>query len=274
MRTRAAAGGGNAMEPRPSFNPQVPSIARTYDYLLGGKDNYPADREIGEIFIRRFPGAVQIALDNRACLVRAVTFIAGELRIRQFIDLGSGLPTADNVHQVAQRADPGARVVYVDNDPIVLAHGRAMLAEDECTAVVRADIRQPSQILSDPEVRGLIDFGRPVAVIASAVLHHLLDEEDPLGVISAMCDATSAGSCLFVSHFRTLDDPDSAALEAVMLEAFGRGVWRTSEQIGQFFGDMRLTAPGITPCARWRPDTDPGDLTLYQHLIVAGLGRK
>jgi hypothetical protein len=178
------------------------------------------------------------------------------------------------VHQVAQRADPGARVVYVDNDPIVLAHGRAMLAEDECTAVVRADIRQPSQILSDPEVRGLIDFGRPVAVIASAVLHHLLDEEDPLGVISAMCDATSAGSCLFVSHFRTLDDPDSAALEAVMLEAFGRGVWRTSEQIGQFFGDMRLTAPGITPCARWRPDTDPGDLTLYQDLIVAGLGRK
>jgi len=262
------------MEPKPSFNPQVPSIARTYDYLLGGKDNYPVDREIGEIFVRKFPGAVRIALDNRACLVRAVTFIAGELGISQFIDLGSGLPTADNVHQVAQRADPGAKVVYVDNDPIVLAHGRAMLAEDECTVVVRADIRQPSQILSDPAVRGLIDFSRPVAVIASAVLHHLLDEEDPLGVISAVRDATPAGSCLFVSHFRALGDPDSAALEAVMLEAFGRGEWRTSEQIGQFFGDMRLIAPGIEPCARWRPDTDPGDLTAYQRLIVAGLGRK
>jgi S-adenosyl methyltransferase len=262
------------MKPRPSFDPRVPSIARTYDYLLGGKDNYPVDREIGEIFVRKFPGAVQIALDNRACLVRAVTFIAGELGISQFIDLGSGLPTADNVHQVAQRADPGARVIYVDNDPIVLAHGRAMLAEDERTVVVRADIRQPGQILSDPAVSGLIDFGRPVAVIASAVLHHVLDEEDPLGAIHALCDATPAGSCLFVSHFRTLGDPDSAALEAVMLEAFGRGVWRTDEQIGQFFGDMRLTTPGIVPCARWRQDADPGDLTPYQNLIVAGLGRK
>jgi hypothetical protein len=262
------------MEPRPSFDPQVPSIARTYDYLLGGKDHYPVDREIGEIFVQKFPGAVQIALDNRACLVRAVTYLAGELGISQFLDLGSGLPTADNVHQVAQRANPTARVVYVDNDPIVLAHGRAMLAEDEHTVVVRADIRRPQQILSDPAVRSLIDFDRPVAVIASAVLHHLLDEEDPVGVIRTVCDVTPAGSCLFVSHFRTLDDPDSAALEAVMLEAFGRGVWRTDEQIGKFFGDMRLAEPGIVPCARWRPDTDPGELSLYQRLIVGALGSK
>jgi SAM-dependent methyltransferase len=262
------------LEPKPSFDPRVPSIARTYDYLLGGKDNYPVDREIGEIFIRKFPGAVQIALDNRACLVRAVTFIASELGITQFIDLGSGLPTADNVHQVAQRADPRARVAYVDNDPIVLAHGRAMLAEDEFTVVVRADIRKPAQILSDPVVRELIDFTRPVAVIASAVLHHLLDEEDPLGAVRAMREATPTGSCLFLSHFRTLGDPESAALEAVMLEAFGRGVWRSSEQVGEFFGDMRLVEPGIVPCAQWRPDTDPGDLTPYQRLIVAGLGIK
>jgi hypothetical protein len=262
------------MEAKPTFNPEVPSIARTYDYLLGGKDNYPVDREIGEIFIKKFPGAVQIALDNRACLVRAVTFMAGELGVDQFIDLGSGLPTADNVHQVAQRANSGAKVVYVDNDPIVLAHGRAMLAEDERTVVVKADIRRPADILSDEAVGDLIDFGRPVAIVASAVLHHLLDEEDPLGAIRAMCAAAPAGSCLFVSHFRTLGDPDSAALEAVMLEAFGRGVWRTDEQIGKFFGDMRLTAPGIVPCARWRQGTDSGDLTLYQQLIVAGVGVK
>jgi hypothetical protein len=262
------------MEAKPTFNPEVPSIARTYDYLLGGKDNYPVDREIGEIFVKKFPGAVQIALDNRACLVRAVTFIAGELGINQFIDLGSGLPTADNVHQVAQRAEASARVVYVDNDPIVLAHGRAMLAEDEHTIVVKADIRQPAQILNDQAVKDLIDFDRPVAVIASAVLHHLLDEEDPLGAIRTMCDATPAGSCLFVSHFRTLGDSDSAALEAVMLEAFGRGMWRTSEQIAEFFGDMRLVEPGIVPCARWRPDADPGDLSLYQQLIAAGVGVK
>ena len=262
------------MEPLPSFDPWVPNIARTYDYLLGGKDNYPADREVGEIFIRKFPGAVGIALDNRACLVRAVTFIAGELGVSQFIDLGSGLPTADNVHQVAQRANPAARVAYVDNDPIVLAHGRAMLAEDEQTAVIRADIRQPAQILFDPAVRGLIDFSRPVAVIASAVLHHLLDEEDPLGVTRAMRDAMPAGSCLFVSHFRTLGDPDSAALESVMLEAFGRGVWRADEQVREFFGDTRLVDPGIVACAQWRPGADPGELTPYQHLIAAGLGVK
>jgi hypothetical protein len=140
--------------------------------------------------------------------------------------------------------------------------------------VVKADIRQPEQILTDESVRGLIDFSRPVAVIASAVLHHLLDEEDPLGVIRAMRDAVPAGSCLFVSHFRTLNDPDSAALEAVMLEAFGRGVWRTSEQIGEFFGGMRLIDPGIAACAQWRPDADPGELTPYQRLIAAGLGLK
>src|ERR1700749_4198788 len=142
------------MEAKPTFNPEVPSIARTYDYLLGGKDHYPVDREVGEIFIQKFPGAVQIALDNRACLIRAVTYMVGELGIDQFIDLGSGLPTADNVHQVAQRANPGARVAYVDNDPIVLAHGRAMLEENENTKVVAADIRQPEQILSDPGAHG------------------------------------------------------------------------------------------------------------------------
>ncbi|MGH3264773.1 MAG: SAM-dependent methyltransferase [Trebonia sp.] len=262
------------MEAKPTFNPEVPSIARTYDYLLGGKDNYPVDREIGEIFIKKFPGAVQIALDNRACLVRAVTYIAGALDIDQFIDLGSGLPTADNVHQVAQRANAGAKVVYIDNDPIVLAHGRAMLAEDDHTVVVKADIRQPDQILDDKAVTDLIDFRRPVAIIASAVLHHLLDEENPLRVIRTMRDATPAGGCLFVSHFRTQGDPASAALEEVMLEAFGRGVWRTDEQIGEFFGDMELIEPGIATCARWRPDTDPGDLTPYQQLIAAGVGVK
>ena len=205
------------------FDPNTPSIARTYDYLLGGKDNYPVDREVGEIFIQKFPGAVQIAKDNRACLVRAVTYIAGELGVDQFIALGSGLPTANNVHQVAQHINPGARVAYVDNDPIVLAHGRAMLEENDNTKVVAADIRHPAQILDDPELLGLIELNRPVAVIASAILHHLLDEDDPIGVIRAFTAVTPPGSCLFVSHFRTLADPESAALEAVMLQAFGGG---------------------------------------------------
>jgi SAM-dependent methyltransferase len=249
-------------------------VARTYDYLLGGKDNYPVDREVGEIFIQKFPGAVRIAQDNRACLVRAVTYIARDLGVDQFIDLGSGLPTADNVHQVAQRINPAARVAYVDNDPIVLAHGRAMLEENENTKVVAADIRHPAQILDDPELLGLIELNRPVAVVASAILHHLLDSDDPLGVIRAFTAVTPPGSCLFVSHFRALADPESAALEAVMLKAFGRGVWRTTEQITEYFAGLRLVEPGVVECARWRPDTDPGELTTYQLLIAAGLGVK
>jgi hypothetical protein len=262
------------MEASSPFDPEVPSIARTYDYLLGGKDNYPSDREVGEIFVKRFPGAVQIALDNRACLVRAVNFMVGELGVGQFIDLGSGLPTADNVHQVAQRVNQKARVVYIDNDPIVLAHGRALLAENEFTTVIAADIRHPEQILKNRELRDLIDFTRPVAVIASAILHHLLNEEHPVEVIHAFRDAIPAGSCVFVSHFRTIGDPESVALEEVMLEAFGRGVWRTSEQIGEYLEGMEIMAPGIVPCALWRTGNEPGELTVYQRLIAAGLGRK
>ena len=261
------------MKGPPPFDPQVPSIARTYDYLLGGKDHYPADREIGEIFFQQFPGAVKIALDNRACLVRAVDYMARQLGIGQFLDLGSGLPTVDNVHQVAQRVNPLARVVYVDNDPIVLAHGRALLEENEFTTVISADMRQPEEILKHAEVRGLIDFTQPVAVIASAILHHILDEEDPMGVMGTLWDAVPAGSCLFISHFRTLGDPESAALEEVMLEAFGRGQWRTDEQITEYFGGMKLLPPGVVECARWRPTKPPGKLTPYQRLIVAGLAQ-
>jgi SAM-dependent methyltransferase len=251
----------------------VPSIARTYDYLLGGKDNYPADREVGEIFIQRFPGAVQAALDNRACLVRAVWYIAAELGIDQFLDLGSGLPTADNVHEIARRACPAARVAYVDTDPVVLAHGRALLAKDDQTIVVGADIAEPASIVHHPDVRDLLDFGRPVAVIASSVLHHLTDDEDPLSCVRAFTTAVPAGSCLFITHFRTLGDAGSASVQEVVREAFGRGSARTDAQIAEYFTGTELIEPGIVPCAHWHPDKDPGELNGYQRMIVAGLGR-
>jgi hypothetical protein len=264
-----------AVESAP-FDPEVPSIARTYDYLIGGKDNFPADRELGDVFIRDYPGAVDIALDNRACLVRAVGYIAGELGIAQFLDLGSGLPTADNVHQVARRVNPAARVAYVDKDPVVLVHGRALLEEDDQTIVVNGDITDPG-LLVKPEIRALLDFGRPIAIIASAVLHHLNDDENPHAVIGRLCDAVPAGSCLFVSHFRSLDDPESVTFEAVLKESLGRGTWRTDEQIASYFDGMTLIEPGIVPCAAWHPGSsgeDPGKLTHFQRLIVAGLGRK
>jgi hypothetical protein len=258
------------------FDPEVPSIARTYDYLIGGKDNFPADRELGDVFIRDYPGAVEIAVDNRACLVRAVSYIADELGIAQFLDLGSGLPTADNVHQVARRFNSAARVAYVDKDPVVLVHGRALLEEDDQTIVVSGDITDPG-LLVKREVRALLDFSRPIAIIASAVLHHLNDDEDPHAVIGRLCEAVPAGSCLFVSHFRSLDDPDSVAFEAVLQESLGRGTWRTDEQIASYFDGMTLIEPGIVPCAAWHPGTAGAalaELTHYQRLIVAGLGRK
>jgi hypothetical protein len=258
----------------PSFDPEVPSIARTYDYLLGGKDNFPADRELGDIFIRDYPGAVAIALDNRACLTRAVRYIAGELGIGQFLDLGSGLPTADNVHEVAQRVSPAARVAYVDIDPVVLVHGRALLEKDDQTIVVRGDITEPKCVLATPEIRELLDLRRPVAVIASAVLHHLTEDEGPAAAIRGFLDAVPAGSCLFVSHFRSLADPESAALDAVLKEALGRGAWRTDEEIAAYFAGTTPVAPGIVPCAEWHPDSPPAELTHFQELIVAGLGRK
>src|SRR3954465_1917557 len=142
----------------PGFDVTKPSIARTYDYLLGGKDNFAVDRAFGDKFIHDLPGSNQIALDNRGALIRAIQELVTTAGIRQFVDLGSGLPTADNVHQVAQRFAPEAKVVYVDNDPIVLAHGRAILAENENTAVIQADLREPKTVFEDPETQRLIDF--------------------------------------------------------------------------------------------------------------------
>jgi SAM-dependent methyltransferase len=257
-----------------TFDPEVPSIARTYDYLLGGKDNFPVDRAVASIYIEKYPGAVQIALDNRACLVRAVGYMTRDLGLDQFLDLGSGLPTANNVHQVAQRINPQARVAYVDNDPQVLAHGRALLAENARTVVIAADLREPDLILSDPEILDLIDLSRPVGIIASAVLHHILDAEDPLALIRKFRDAVPAGSYLFVSHFRAADSPELREIQETLLDAFGRGQWRTIEEITEYFGDMTLIEPGVVPSALWRPEEEPGDLTPWQQLIAAGLGGK
>ena len=259
------------MEP-PSFNPEVPSIARTYDYVLGGKDNFPADRAVGDMFLEHLPGASDIAVDNRACLIRAVRYISARMGIAQFLELGSGLPAEQNVHEVARAVNQAARVVYVDNDPLVLAHGRAVLAQDDQTAVLDADISDPASVLALEELHELLDFGRPVAVMMGAVLHFLLDEENPPGVVEAIRAAVPAGSTVFISHFRTLGDPDSAKLEAVMQEAFGRGTWRTDEQIAGYFSGTDLVSPGIVPSAAWHPDTDPGELTGYRQLTVAGLG--
>jgi hypothetical protein len=267
-----------------SIDSTRPSIARVYDYLLGGKDNYAADRKVGDVFLRDLPGSVAIAFANRAALTRAIAQIVTTTDVRQFIDLGSGLPTADNVHQVAQRHAPESRIVYVDNDPQVLVHGCALLEQNDRTRVVRADVRDPEGVRTHPDTRELIDFDRPVAVVFSAILHHVNDEEDPAGIVRHWRDHVPSGSHFFVSHFRSGDNPETAEAERVLQQTFGRGRWRTDEEIAALLDGLELLDPGIVPAPRWRPDPVGGtpwgaggeerELTVWEHLIVAGLARK
>lgn len=265
-----------------SIDPAKPSIARVYDYLLGGKDNYAVDREIGDVFKRDLPGSVAIAFANRAALTRAVRQIAKTTGIRQFIDLGSGLPTADNVHQVAQRHAPESRVVYVDIDVQVLVHGRALLEDNDRTRVVAVDVRNPEGIRSHPATLELIDFTRPVAVILSAILHHVNDDEDPAGIVRYWRDQVPSGSYFFISHFRSGDNPETREAEKVLQQTFGRGRWRTDAEIASLLDGLEILDPGIVPAPLWRPDEadnpwnsgERRELTVWEHLIAAGLARK
>ncbi|MGW0084811.1 SAM-dependent methyltransferase [Streptomyces sp. NPDC003393] len=265
-----------------SIDHTKPSIARVYDYLLGGKDNYAVDREIGDVFKRDLPGSVAIAFANRAALTRAVGEIVTTTDVRQFIDLGSGLPTADNVHQVAQRHDPDARVVYVDIDPQVLVHGRALLEENDRTRVVAADVRKPDDIRTHPDTVELIDFDRPVAVMFSAILHHVNDDEDPAAIVRYWREQVPAGSYFFVSHFRSGNNPETVEAERVLQQTFGRGRWRTDAEIEALLDGLEILDPGIVPASLWRPETVDSrwnteggrELTVWEHLIAAGVAQK
>jgi hypothetical protein len=242
----------------------VPNPARIYDYFLGGKDNYPADREVAEQVLAVAPVARAMVHDNRAFLRRAVRYLAGEAGIRQFLDIGSGLPTQDNVHEVAQAVAPDARVVYVDNDPVVITHGRALLAGDNVT-VVRADLREPDSILGDPEVRELIDFGRPVALLLLAILHFVPDDQDPYGIVARFRDALPFGSYLAISH-GTKDIPDRHDMTPEEMAEHARETerlyqrtsspvsTRTHAQVERFFHGWELVNPGLVEIQRWRPD--------------------
>ncbi|MEU3572629.1 SAM-dependent methyltransferase [Kitasatospora sp. NPDC036755] len=264
-----------------------PSIARVYDYLLGGTDNYPVDREVGDFFLRDLPGSVAMPFANRRAMVRAVGAMARD-GIRQFVDMGSGLPTAENVHQAAQRHGAGARVVYVDNDPTVLDHGRALLAGDPGTTLVAKDLLRPREIVDDPDVRRLIDFDEPVGVVFSAILHHVEDAERPADLVRWWTDRVPSGSLVYISHFRSAGDDGSeetARMERKLQESFGRGRWRTDEEILGLFGGLELLDPGLVPCSLWRPEPAPGGgpgdvpadegaLSVWERLISCGLARK
>jgi len=254
-----------------------PHPARMYNAYLGGNDNYPADRAAVRQILRNFPEVREIALANRAFLQRVVRFLAAEAGIRQFIDIGTGIPSAGNVHEVAGRAAPDTRVVYVDNDPIVNVHANALLTGSGTTGVVLADLRDPAAILAHPGLRKLIDFTRPVALLLVAILHFIADEEDPAGIVATLRDALPDGSYLALSH-ATLDfhppgDADQAA--SGYQNATAPLLLRARERVLSLFDGFDLLEPGLVQAPLWRPDGKrPRPRELEKIGIYAGLGRR
>jgi hypothetical protein len=260
----------------PEIDLSRPSIARGYDYLLGGKDNYPVDREAAEALLAIAPNSRDLAISNRRFLQRAVRYVAEHEGIEQYLDHGSGLPTQENVHQIAQRIVPGARVVYVDNDPIVLAHGRALLAENDQTVVITANMQDVDGILATPDARRLIDLSKPVAVLFISVLHCIPDTDDPGGVVRRIMDRVPPGSCLVLSHLVS-DDPEARENITDFMLTASQGNWgrvRTKEEVASWFDGLELVSPGLVEISRWRPD--PGDSApdTMEWIEFGGVARK
>ena len=259
----------------------VPNLARMYDYWLGGKDNFTADRAAAVESTAAIPELPLLARENRAFLGRAVRCCVAA-GVTQFLDIGSGLPTADNTHEVAQRASAEARTVYVDIDPVVVSHARALLATP-LTRAVRGDLTRPGEVLAAAEDTGLIDFARPVAVLLGAVLHHVPDEAGPAGAVAAYREAMAPGSCLVVSHAQlapghVANREPLSELGRELIESWrgaqkGNGT-RTRHEIAAFFGDLTLVEPGLTEIWAWRPD--PGAATVHAGAltILGGVARK
>jgi hypothetical protein len=230
----------------------VPTSARAYGWLLGGKDNYEIDREFVRGQLQAFPAGLDITRQNRLFLYRAVRYLA-EAGIRQFIDMGCGLPTDNNVHQVAEQFAPDARVVYVDIDPIVLVHGRAVLAKNSSTTIITADIRDQNLILDHQDVKRLIDFTEPVAVLFLSVGHHLPDSDDPHRVLHTIMDRATPGSFLTFSQV-VCDDPAQGALMTEQVTSAGIP-WqtRTPAEVDALFTDLEPVEPGLCNLVDWRP---------------------
>jgi hypothetical protein len=256
----------------------VPSMARVYDFMLGGGHNFAVDRGVGAQIEVAMPGLRQAARVNRAFLGRVVRFMAGQ-GVRQFLDIGSGIPTVGNVHQIAQREDPECHVVYVDRDPVAVAHSELMLMANDRAAVVQADMRDPESILGSPEVRRLLNFDEPVGLLMLLVLHWVPDEADLLNLLDRYQRPLAAGSYLAITHV-TGDNQGEGLGQAT--EAIERSKspdqvnLRTHAEICKMFGDFELIEPGLVGCALWRPG-GPGDISDspdMNMLVYGGVGRK
>jgi hypothetical protein len=243
----------------PDFDISKPNVARVYDAMLGGKDNFAADREFVAEVLRFAPMAPLGAIANRQFLQRVMQYLIVEAGITQFIDLGSGLPTQGNASEVAHQFSPRARVVHVDNDPVVYIHGKALLADARTTDFVLGDVRRPTEILADPVVEALINFGQPVGLLLFAVLHHVNDGDHPETIMAEFRAAMPSGSYLAISSLR-LPGLEMPELRAITIEneklhngPLGAMRWREDSEIRSWFGGWELVSPGLVPLADWRP---------------------
>lgn len=251
---------------------EVPSAARVYDYLLGGGHNFAADRVVGDKVLRVLPTGGQIAASNRAFLRRAVLYMV-ERGITQFLDLGSGIPTVGNVHEVAQAADRSARVVYVDYDEVAVAHSELILAGNDNAAVVAADFRTPERVLAAPAVHRLLDFDRPMGLLMVAVLHFVPDEQNPADIVARYRDAVPAGTLVALSHLTADFTPDEmGAVAAIMRYSRDPMYFRPHEEVLAMFDGLGIVEPGVVSAPRWRPEPGVGGGGPPE--VYAGVGRK
>ncbi|MCK2221786.1 SAM-dependent methyltransferase [Actinomadura sp. ATCC 31491] len=259
------------------FDPNTPNVARLYDYYLGGKDHFPADREAAERILKVAPEVRAAARANRAFLGRAVRHLA-EAGIRQFLDVGTGLPTQESVHQVAAKVAPGSQVVYVDVDPVVLVHARALLSGQPGTAVVQGDLRKPAEILGHPEVLGAIDFSRPVGVLLVAIMHFVAESDRPKEILATLREAMAPGSYLVLSHGTSDARPEAANRGTeVYRRANAPLTLRSRKRILELFEGFELEDPGLVWLPEWHPE--PADTVDFvgapeSSLILCGVARK
>ncbi|MEU0300696.1 SAM-dependent methyltransferase [Streptomyces sp. NPDC006175] len=260
--------------PADRLRTDVPHSARVWNYLLGGKDNYPADAEAGEMILAAYPDIAGIARDQRAFLARAVRFLAGEAGIRQFLDIGTGLPTADNTHEVAQRTAPESRIVYVDNDPLVLTHARALLTstpEGAC-AYVDADVRDTGRIIE--ESARTLDLSRPVGLTLLGIMGQLPDEEDPWALVRRLAEELAPGSYVALADGTDTSGTMNRAVEAYNAHAPNPYHLRGPDRIAAFLDGLELVEPGVVRTAHWRPDPGPDGPVAPPSPAVSGVGRK
>jgi hypothetical protein len=262
-----------SQQDRLPFDTSVAHIARVYDYWLGGKDNFAADRQAAEEAVTINPGLLADVRANRAFLARAVRYLAGECGIRQFLDIGTGIPTADNTHEVAQSVAPDSRIAYVDNDPVVLLHARSLLSSDPagCCDYIDADLRDTDTILST--AAKTLDFSRPVAVMLIAILHLIPDEDDPYGIVGRLLAAAPPGSYLALSHpardiAATAMAKAATRLNRLMVQ---KVTLRTRDEVSGFFDGLDVAPPGIVQPRHWRPagPVPPADISVW-----CGVARK